>query len=58
MLKKYTGATNTEIGELFEGLSYSAVAKISQNFSKQLANDRDIQCVIKKIQGQISIYKG
>lgn len=58
LLKKYTGATNTEIGELFEGLSYSAVAKISQNFSKQLANDKDIQCVIKKIQKQISIFKG
>lgn len=58
LLKKYTGATNTEIGELFEGLSYSAIAKISQNFSKQLANDGDIQCVIKKIQGHISIFKG
>jgi len=58
LLKKYTGATNTEIGELFEDLSYSAIAKISQNFSKQLANDGDIQCVIKKIQGLISIFKG
>ena len=58
LLKKYTGATNTEIGELFGGLSYSAVAKISQNFSKQLANDKDMQCVIKKIQEQISIFKG
>jgi hypothetical protein len=29
---KYSGAINNEIGELFGGLSYSAVTKIAQSF--------------------------
>lgn len=58
LLKKYTGATNADIGELFGSISYSAVAKISQNFSKQLAGDKELKCVIRKIQDQISIFKG
>jgi chromosomal replication initiation ATPase DnaA len=32
LLKKYTGATNTEIGKLFGGIGYSAVAKIPKTF--------------------------
>lgn len=58
LLKKYTEATNAKIGELFGGLSYSAVAKIHQNFSKQLAGDRELRCLIENIQKQVSIFKG
>jgi REP element-mobilizing transposase RayT len=58
LLKKYTGATNAEIGQLFGSLSYSAVAKIFQNFSKQLTGDRELRCLIENIQKQNSIFKG
>ena len=58
LLKKHTGTTNAEIGELFGGLSYSAVAKIYQNFSQKLAGDRELRCLIENIQKKISIFKG
>ncbi|WP_246545499.1 helix-turn-helix domain-containing protein [Pelotalea chapellei] len=58
LLKKQSGATNAEIGEKFGGISYSAVAKISKNFSKQLIRDKALQREIKKIQQQYSIFKG
>lgn len=58
LLKKYTGSTNSEIGELFGGISYSAVAKIFVNFTRQMADDKELQCRIKKILGNISSFKG
>ena len=58
LLKKYTGATNTEIGELFGGISYSAVTKISQNFSRLMADDRDMRGRIKNLLEHISTFKG
>jgi len=58
LLKKYTGATNAQIGELFGGISYSAVAKIAQSFSKQMVDDKDLRGRIKNLLGQVSIFKG
>jgi chromosomal replication initiator protein len=58
LLKKHTGATNTEIGELFGGISYSAVAKISKNFSRLMADDKELRGRIKNILGHISTFKG
>jgi len=57
-LKKYTGATNAQIGELFGGITYSAVAKILVSFSKQMADDKELQGRIKNLLGRISILKG
>jgi REP-associated tyrosine transposase len=58
LLKKYTGATNTEIGEMFGGISYSAVAKIFQNFSRFMADDQELRGRIKKLLGHISTFMG
>lgn len=58
LLKKYTGATNSEIGVLFGGISYSAVAKIYGNFSRQLVDCKELQGRIKKLLGRISTFKG
>lgn len=58
LMKKYTGASNAEIGQLFGGLSYSAVAKISQNLSRQMADDKELQGRIGSILAHISIFKG
>jgi len=58
LLKKYTGATNAEIGELFGGISYSAVAKIFQNFSRLMADDKELRGRIKNLLGHISTFKG
>lgn len=58
LLKKYTGATNAEIGELFGGISYSAVAKISQNVTRQMAEDSELMGRIRNLAASISIFKG
>jgi len=42
MIKKYTGTTNKHIGELFGGISYSAVAKTYQRFLNQLREDKSL----------------
>ncbi len=58
LLKKFSGATNKEIGELFGGLSYSAVTKIAQTFSIQMAENKELQGRIRKIVGLFSVFKG
>jgi REP element-mobilizing transposase RayT len=57
LMKKHTCATNREIAELFGTLSYSAVAKISQNISQQLGLDKSLQGRIKGLQVKYSLFK-
>jgi REP-associated tyrosine transposase len=57
LLKKYTGATNTEIGELFGCISYSAVTKITQNFSRLMADDKELRGRVKNLLGNNSAFK-
>jgi putative transposase len=57
LMKKHTCATNREIAELFGALSYSAVAKINQNITKQLAMDKVLQKRIKGLQDKYSLFK-
>ena len=57
LIKKHTCATNREIAELFGTLSYSAVAKISQNISKQMGVDKELKGRIKGVEVKISLFK-
>jgi hypothetical protein len=57
LLKKFTGASNGEIGELIGGVTYSAVAKTFQSFSKKVQNDEGLQGRIKKLQEKLSYFK-
>jgi putative transposase len=57
LMKKHTCATNRDIAELFGTLSYSAVAKISQYFSKQLEEDKSLRERIKGLQLKNSLFK-
>lgn len=58
LLKKYTSASNVEIGELFGKLTYSAVAKISQAFAKRMEYDKELRKKVKRIITDISTFKG
>lgn len=58
LLKKYTSASNVEIGELFGKLTYSAVAKISQSFAKRMEEDKELRKKVKRIITKISTFKG
>jgi hypothetical protein len=42
-MKKYSGASNKEIGGLLGGMSYSAVTKVFQRFKKELEDNRELQ---------------
>ena len=50
--------TNREVGEYFEGLSYSAVAKIRERFSGKLAKDRALKRRVEGIERYMSNVKG
>jgi REP element-mobilizing transposase RayT len=58
ILKSHTEMTNIEIGELFGGLSYSAVAKIKQRFSEKLLKDRSLRKKVEKLNQNMSNVKG
>ncbi|MBI4697768.1 MAG: hypothetical protein HY758_02330 [Nitrospirae bacterium] len=55
--KKHTGATNKKIGELFGGISYSAVSKLYQRFTKELEGNRILQRKIDGIEKGMSNVK-
>ncbi|MDD2335275.1 MAG: transposase [Geobacteraceae bacterium] len=57
LMKKHTSTTNREIAELFGTLSYSAVAKVSQNITQQLESDKELQKRIKGLQSKYSLFK-
>jgi len=58
LLKTYTGATNRAIGELFGGLSYSAVAKVRKNVEGELEMDRGLAAVVEGLVRGNSLFKG
>nr|WP_320048346.1 transposase [uncultured Desulfuromonas sp.] len=49
LLKRQTAAANREIGEMFDGLSYSAVAKICQRFGKRLQDHRGLSLALEEL---------
>lgn len=58
LLKKYTGASNREIGEQFGKMTYSAVAKTCQSFAQQMERDKGLSERIKEILTKNSNFKG
>jgi len=57
-LKKLTSYTNSEIGQFFGGLSYSAVSKIVERFEGELDADKELRKRYEKIKTDLSNVKG
>jgi len=57
LVKKWTGINNTEIGDLFGGLSYSAVSKINTRFSDTLKTDEKLRRGVREIMEHLSHVK-
>jgi REP element-mobilizing transposase RayT len=57
LMKKYSGASNKEIGGLFGGMSYSAVAKAFQRFKKQMEEDSGLLKQLKGLEMKMSTFK-
>ncbi|MCP4553752.1 MAG: transposase [Bacteroidetes bacterium] len=57
-LKRKTSLSNRQIGEMFGGLSYSAVAKVNERFTKVIGTNRRVKKDIVKISKKMSYVKG
>jgi putative transposase len=57
LLKRHTSIMNRQIGELFEGLTYSGVSKANQRFSVRVSGDRSLRKAAEKITGSMSNVK-
>jgi hypothetical protein len=53
LIKKYTGLTNKEIGNIFGNLSYSGVSKVHRRFEKKIQKDSNLQRKITKIMSNV-----
>jgi REP element-mobilizing transposase RayT len=58
LMKKQTGMTNKQIGDLFGGLSYSAVAKVYQRFSAEAKKNKQLRKLLKELRVHLSSVKG
>ena len=58
IMKKYTGMTNGQIRQIFNGLTFSAVAKVYHRMSKAVEENRTIRKKIGKIISALSYVKG
>jgi REP element-mobilizing transposase RayT len=57
-LKNKTSLTNRQIGMLFGGLTYSAVAKVHERFSKKIDESESLNKTVYRISKNMSYVKG
>ncbi|NVL90057.1 MAG: transposase [Desulfobacterales bacterium] len=58
LLRKHTGLTNKQVGQLVGNISYSAVSKAYQRFSEKLKKDKVLKKKVGKIVSNLSNVKG
>jgi len=58
LMKKLIGMSNKQIGHLFGGLSYSAVAKVYQRFSAEAKTNKRLRKILKGLRASLSPVKG
>ena len=58
LMKEYTSAKNSRIGELMGNVSYSAIAKTHQSFKRKMEKDAGLRKRINKIELKLSFVKG
>jgi chromosomal replication initiation ATPase DnaA len=52
-VQRYTGLKNEEIGEIFGGIHYSAVSKAACRFKQEMADNKQIEKLIKAVNSKI-----
>ncbi len=57
LMKDMTGASNREIGNLFGGMSYSAVAKSYERFGKEISRSRKLKRELNRLKRKLSNVK-
>ena len=58
LLKKYTTLTNSQIGQLFGNISYSALTRVVQRFEQKIKKDKELKKRIESIKADLSNLKG
>ena len=58
LIRKRTGARNREIGEIFDGLTHSAIAKIYRKTQRDIIEDRELRRNISQIEKNLDNFKG
>jgi REP element-mobilizing transposase RayT len=58
LIKKYTDMTNREIGNMFGGLTFTAVTKVKERLQKRLTRDKALKNTLNKIETGLSDAAG
>lgn len=53
LIQRYSGLSNREIGEIFGGIHYSSISKISKRLKDELARNKDFDHLVKRIESNI-----
>jgi len=57
LLKRQTSVTNRQIGDPFQGLTYSGVSKANHRFSLRMSEDKELRKTVERITGAMSNVK-
>ena len=58
LARRHTPCSNTEIGQYFSGLTYSAVTKIGTRFKERMRGDERLRAEMRKLEEKLSRVKG
>lgn len=53
LIQRYSGLSNREIGNIFGGIHYSSVSKISERLEREMARDKDLYRLVKGIESNV-----
>jgi chromosomal replication initiation ATPase DnaA len=53
LIKRYSGLSNKEIGEIFGGIHYSSISKISIRLKDEMARNKDLDSLVKRIESNV-----
>ena len=53
LIQRYSGLSNKEIGEIFGGIHYSSISKISMRLKEQMARDKNLHRLVKRVESNV-----
>lgn len=53
LIQRYSGLSNREIGEIFGGMHYSSISKISMRLKDEMARNKYLDSLVKRIESNV-----
>ncbi|MEW6162909.1 MAG: transposase [Nitrospirota bacterium] len=53
LIQRYSGLSNKKIGEIFGGIHYSSISKISMRLKEQMARDKNLHRLVKRVESNV-----